>query len=183
MDTGSGLMIASLFVFFFLLITNTRTFQDLKKVKTLKKWPLLISANLVWLIMVPGTYWYYMFRQVRGDYPPFADSIGIPLFTTIPFLLFMLIPLNVFLIMTIVPSVLPTNLFILPFKYDFKLILIEILFGLLLCFNTLLFIGFILDGDHFAIVVNLYYSIVLLTIRAGLINSGQELKTPAYNRS
>src|SRR5690606_39838186 len=57
-----------------------------------------ISANLVWLILLPGTYWYYIFRGARGDYPPFADSIGIPLMTQIPFYLFLLIPLNIFML-------------------------------------------------------------------------------------
>src|SRR5690606_41487677 len=98
MDLGAGIAIASGTILLFLVFTKVKTFQDFKNNKTLTKTGTLISANLVWLILLPGTYWYYIFRGARGDYPPFADSIGIPLMTQIPFYLFLLIPLNIFML-------------------------------------------------------------------------------------
>jgi len=104
MDLGAGIGIASLTILIFLILTNSKNFSDLKKVKTLNKITIFISANLVWLILLPGTFWYYSFRLGRGDYPPFADSIGIPIMTQIPFLLFSLIPMNIFLLLTTVKT-------------------------------------------------------------------------------
>ncbi|MBS1572729.1 MAG: hypothetical protein JST62_10070, partial [Bacteroidetes bacterium] len=94
MDLGFGLAIASGTILAFLLLTKTETFSDFKNLKTFNKLTTFVSANLVWLLLIPGTFWYYTFRGGRGDYPPFADSIGIPIFTSIPTFLFLLIPLN-----------------------------------------------------------------------------------------
>jgi hypothetical protein len=182
MDMGAGICIASVLVLMFLLITKSRTISDLKKIKTMRKWPLFISANLIWLLLIPGTYWYYTFRGIRGDYPPFADSIGIPIFTTVPLLLVLMVPLNLFLVMTIASAHLPARLFCIADKYLFKEVLIEIFFGLLLILNIICFVSFVIDGDHFAIPVNMFFFLVLLTLRAGQIDKGKNLeKTPAYN--
>ena len=91
MDLGSGITIASATFILFLISKNIRILRDFKKIKTLSKAQTFIWANLVWLLLLPGTYWYYMFRGGRGDYPAFADSIAIPLMTQIPFYLFLII--------------------------------------------------------------------------------------------
>jgi hypothetical protein len=170
MDLGSGLAIASLTILLFLLYTKVTTFKDLKNNKTLTKSTIFISANLVWLLLLPGTYWYYIFRSGRGDYPPFADSIGIPLTTQIPLYLFLLIPLNVFIFLTTIKTNLPTKLFIVPEQYNKTTILWEIFFGFWLLINQLCFIDFVIDGDHFSIPVNLFFTFILLTLRAGQIS-------------
>ena len=170
MDLGSRLAIASATILLFLIFTKVKTFQDFKNNKTITKTATFISANLVWLILLPGTYWYYIFRGGRGDYPPFADSIGIPLMTQIPFYLFLLIPLNIFLILTTIKTNLPTRLFIKPDKYNKTTILWEIFFGFWLLINLLCFYSFVVDGDHFSIPVNLFFTFMLLTLRAGQIS-------------
>lgn len=170
MDLGAGIAIASGTILLFLVFTKVKTFQDFKNNKTLTKTGTLISANLVWLILLPGTYWYYIFRGARGDYPPFADSIGIPLMTQIPFYLFLLIPLNIFMLLTTIKANLPTRLFTKPEKYNKTTVLWEIFFAFWLLINILCLVGFITDGDHISIVVNLFFTFILLTLRTGQIS-------------
>ncbi|MDB6133931.1 MAG: hypothetical protein JWM59_2174 [Verrucomicrobiales bacterium] len=43
-----------------------------------RKW-LMISWIGLWVLRVPFTWWYYGVRQERFDYPPWGDSIGIPI--------------------------------------------------------------------------------------------------------
>jgi hypothetical protein len=179
MDLGAGIGIASLTILIFLILTKSNNFSDLKNIMTLNKLAIFISANLVWLLLLPGTFWYYMFRGGRGDYPPFADSIGIPLMAQIPFLLFMLIPLNLFLFLTSIKTNLPTRLFARVEKYSRPTILWEIFFGFWLLLNLLCFVLFVADGDHFSIPVNLFFTYLLLNLRAGQISKYTQIKENA----
>ena len=43
--------------------------------------PLLIIWNALWAIRIPLSEWYHMLRQRRSDYPPWGDSIGIPIYS------------------------------------------------------------------------------------------------------
>ena len=170
MDLGSGIAIASGIILLFLTLTKTNSLTDFKNIRTPNKRTVLISSNLVWLILIPGTFWYYTFRGGRGDYPPFADSIGIPLMTQIPFLLFLLIPLNIFILLTTIKTNLPTRLFIRADNYTKTTRILEIFFIFWLIINTLCLVGFVVDGDHFSIFVNLFFTYILLTLRAGQIS-------------
>ncbi len=171
MDLGSGIAIASGTILLFLLLTKTITFSDLKNLKSLNKLSIFVTANLIWLLLIPGTFWYYSFRAGRGDYPPFADSIGILIYTQIPFFLFLLIPMNIFILLTTLNINLPTKLFIKANTYNKPEILWEIFFGFWLLINLACFIEFVIDGDHISIIVNLFFTYVLLNLRAGKISN------------
>jgi hypothetical protein len=170
MDLGAGIAIASGTILLFLLLTKTKTFSDFKKLKTLNKLTTFVSANLVWLLLIPGTFWYYTFRGGRGDYPPFADSIAIPVFSQVQLFLFLLIPLNIFILLTTLKTNLPTKLFVKADTYSRPAILWELFFGFWLFINLLCFVAFVADGDHILILVNLFFTFVLLTLRAGQIS-------------
>lgn len=170
MDLGAGIAIASGTVLLFLLLTKTKTLSDFKNLQTLNKLTTFVSANLVWLLLIPGTFWYYTFRGGRGDYPPFADSIGIPIYTQVPLLLFLLIPLNIFILLTTLKTNLPTKIFIKADTYNRPAILWELFFGFWLLINLLCFVAFVADGDHISILVNLFFTFILLTLRAGQIH-------------
>jgi len=163
----------------FLFLTKTKTFSDLRKIRTINITTVFISANMVWLLLIPGTYWYYMFRGARGDYPPFADSIGIPIMTQIPVYLILLIPLNLFLFLTTVKTTLPSQLFSKPEVRNWQQALGDF-FGCSLLVNILLFISLVIDGDHFSIPVNLFFTYILLTLRAGQIKTKADVPTLAY---
>ncbi len=170
MDLGAGIAIASGVIFIFFLLTKSKIISDLKNVNTFNKLAIFISANLVWLLLLPGIYWYYMFRGGRGDYPPFADSVGIPIMTQIPFLLLLLVPLNAFLIVTTIKTNLPTRLFVKADKYSTLKILWEVFFCFWLLVNLVCLVAFVADGNHLAIPVNLFFTFVLLSLRAGQIS-------------
>jgi hypothetical protein len=123
---------------------------------------------------VPGTYWYYVFRGVRGGYPPFGDSIGIPLMTQIPFYLLLLVPLNIFILLTTIKTNLPTKLFIKPDQYSRTKFFWEIFFGFWLLINLLFLVDFVADGDHFSIPVNLFFTYILLALRAGQMRRDEQ---------
>ena len=167
MDLGSGLSIVSTTILLFLILVGVKKFGDFKNVMAFDKKITVIYANVVWLILLPGTYWYYLFRLRRGDYAPLADSIAIPIFTQIFLYLILLIPLNLFIYFTTRNIHLPTRLLIKPVMYDRITILWEIFFGFWLLINLLCLISFVVDGDHFSIPVNLFFTFILLTLRAG----------------
>ena len=131
---------------------------------------LIVAANLIWLLLIPGTHWYYIFRGERGDYPWFADSIGIALMYQIPQTLLGLIPLNIFLFLSYINSNHPTLLFIKPDSYNTKEVFKEIFWGFWFLLNVLCFVLFVIDGDHVSIPINLFFTFVLLNLRAGQIN-------------
>ena len=176
MDLGVGIAIASATIFLFLLLTKSRKLSDLKHLKTFNKAMIFISANFVWLLLIPGASWYYRFRLGRGDYPPFADSTGIPVAIQSTLLVFMLVPLNIFLILTTIKTNLPTRLWVNVDKYSRPTILWEFFFGFWLLINLLFFLDFVVHGDHFAIPVNLFFTFILLTLRAGQISKYGQIK-------
>ncbi len=170
MDLGVGIAIASGTILLYLLLTNTKTFSDFKNLKTPNIQATFVNANLVWLLLIPGTIWYYTFRGERGDYPPFADSIAIAIYTQVPAFIFLLIPLNIFILLTSFKSNLPTKLFIKADTYNGPAILWELFFDFWLLVNFFFFVIFVTDGDHISIFVNLFFTFVLLTLRAGQIS-------------
>jgi hypothetical protein len=170
MDLGVGISIASIVILGFLIFKRAKTFSDLIQIKSINKTTIFIISNILWLILIPGTYWYYLFRGGRGDYPPFADSIGIPIMTQIPLILALMIPLNLFIGLTMIKSNIPTKLFIKADFYKSRAIFWEIFFGFWLLINLFCFVLFVIDGDHISIPVNLFFTYVLLTLRAGQIN-------------
>lgn len=169
MDIGSGLAIASTTILLFLNFRKIKTFRDFENVMTFSKSYTFTSANIAWLALIPGTVWYYVFRAGRADYPPFTDSIGEPIMSQIPFLLVLLVPLNMFILLTSINANLPTELFVKPSKYSSGTIFWEVFFGFWLLINMIFLVSFVRDGDHISIPVNLYFTFILLSLRAGQI--------------
>src|SRR5690606_3288873 len=101
---------------------------------------------------------------------PFADSVGIPIFTQTPVYLFLLIPLNLFIFLTTFNANLPTRLFVKADKYNRPAVLWELFFGFWLLINLLCFAAFVVDGDHISILVNLFFTFLLLALRAAQIS-------------
>ena len=172
MDLGSGLVICATIIWLFLLISKIRRFSDFFNLYSLNKRKLFVIANVGWLVLIPGTIWYYFFRASRDDYPWFADSLGIPLSETIPVIFLGLIPLNIFLFLTSIGSIFPAKLFIRPVKYNMVNIAWEVFWLFFFLITTFFFIDLIIDGDHISIIVDLFFFYVLLALRAGKIDKG-----------
>lgn len=169
-DLGDGIITFSLFSLLFLFVSKIKTWKDFFSVNAGRKTFLFVVSNIVWLLMIPGTYFYYFYRGVRGDYPPFADSIGIPIMAQIFFYSLLFIPLNLFLLLTLIKSNLPAKLFLRPSKYKKVSILWEIFFVCFLLINLICLILFIIDGDHISIMVSMFFVYALLSLRAGKLN-------------
>ncbi len=168
-DLGSGLLISSVILLLTFLIFKIRTFTDLPRIKSLSKTAIWIITLIMWLALFPATLWYYGFRDDRGDYPWFADTIGIPIFTTGLTIIIGFIPLIIFLFISTTSYRQPVNLFIKYQLYTLKQIVAEVFLALLLLLNVAIFIALVMDGDHATIPINLYFTYLILVLRAGNI--------------
>lgn len=167
---GVGLATASAAILLLLFLTKSRKIADFKHTNTFSRRMIFLISNLVWFLFIPGRFWYYDFRYLRGDFPPNADSIGIPILSESIMLLFLLIPLNIFLFLTTVKAHLPTRLWVRADKYSISAVLWEIFFGFWLIVNLLYSLNFALHSDIYSIPVNLFFTFVLLNLRAGQIS-------------
>lgn len=170
MDIGSGLTIFGLTLLIFFMLKKSESISDLKFILTYSKVKTFILANLVWSLMLPGTYFYYYFRGMRNDYPWFVDSIGIPIMFQTTSILMAFIPLNIVLFISLYKTILPTNLFKELTAKSISEKVWEGFWALLLFINIIALISFIADGDHISIPINLFFTYVILTLRAGKKN-------------
>jgi len=170
MDLGSGLIIFSLCILLILFWSKINRIENLRGIKTFREKIFIFLSPIVWLCIIPGTIWYYSFRGARGDYPWFSDSIAIPIFYTTIAVFIGLVFLIIFLFIATRGSVYPAYLFIKPKHYNFTILTQEIFWGILLLINFICLVGFITDGDHFSIPINLFFTYLILILRAGQIN-------------
>ena len=169
MDVGSGVAVASATLLLFMIVFRLNNFNDIRRIKSASIMWIFVISNINWLLLFPSTIWYYTFRAQRGDYPPFADSIAIPIMSqSIAFLVF-LIPMNIFLIVTSINCQLPTTLFNIANIYNIKIVVFEVFFGFILLLNFMFLISAIIDGDHISIPIYVSFFYVLLSLRAGII--------------
>jgi len=169
-DIGNGLITLSFVVLVFLYIKKINHWHDFLKLKAKKRVYLFCISNFILLLLIPGTYFYYYYRAWRGDYPPFADSIGIPIYLNTQFYLHCLIPLNLFLLLALIKSNLQTNLYIKIANYNWIVVIWECVFIIsILLLITILFFS-IIDGDHATIIGSLCFIYIVVSLRAGKMN-------------
>ncbi|MDR1005295.1 MAG: hypothetical protein LBL74_00325 [Bacteroidales bacterium] len=169
LDMGSGLIVFSLSILVYLYIYRIKIWKDFQNIKGPSKLSLFISANIAWLLMIPGALLYYIYRGIRGDYPLEADSIGIPIMYQTIGIIILLIPLNIFIILSLRFYKSPSNIFLFTRNYNVMQIIVEIIFALLLLLNILILFFFIMDGDFVSIIVSLYFIYILMSLRTGII--------------
>jgi hypothetical protein len=169
-DLGSGIATAALCLIAFVFAFKINSASDLANIKSLNKPLLFTLAIALWLLLIPGTFWYYSLRGERGDYPMFADSIAIPIMENVVTIVIGSLFLVTFLFITTYKSTFPTLLFIKPITYNGYFKLKEVLWGFLLLFNVFALILFVTSGDHVSIVVNIFYTYLIIALRAGQVN-------------
>lgn len=170
MDIANGIISFSLFGILLLHILRINEWKDCKKLKTQNKFTTFVLSNVAWILLIPSTYFYYYFRAFRGDYPPFADTISIPIIQQMAFILFMLAPLNLVLLVSLHKSELPTRLLMRPLFYKRSMILWEVFFHIFLLVDIMCLILFIVDGDHMSIIISMFFIYIILSLRAGKLN-------------
>lgn len=167
MDLGAGLMIASGLLFVFLLFQRVKTVRDLSRVRSLKPIWLIGLTYFVWL---SGHFWiqcYLNFRQSRGDFPWFADSILIPLVEVSILIDFSCILLLILFMISLPNSRSGVPIFVRIRRCSFSNIFWELFFDGLL-FVTLYLSGIMIYyGVHGFILVFLFMDYLMLSLRAG----------------
>jgi len=169
-DVGMGVIALVGGLLVFIVHYKVRKLNDLRTVKTPGKWATVLIANMAVLLLIPGTFLYYSFRGWRGDYPASADSIGIPLLMQLYSILFLLIPLNIFLFLAIWKISLPSFLYMRTLKNSGWLRFWKILLDCLLVLTFLLLVFMIWDGDIVAVISTLMLFYVFLILRTGKVN-------------
>lgn len=169
MDAGIGLVIASGSILGFQFFGRYRRWKDFMLMRSLSRKAIFIGVNIAWTLLAVSFVWYYWYRMLRGDYPPSVDSILVPISESLVFYLLMLIPVNAFLLLTTFNAQLPARIFVHASKYTPMAVAWEVLFGIMLLLNFIVIFEFIIDGDHLNIPITLFFSYVLMSLRAGQI--------------
>lgn len=169
MDIGNGLIVSSAFILLFLYVKRINRWHDFLKLKAMKKVGIVCLSNIMLLLEIAGSFLYYGIRLSRGYYPPFSDSIGIPISITMNMCVLGIIPLNVFLFLALRKSDLKTSLLLKHAKYK-GYIIWECLFCLFLSLQIIRLVTSVIDGDHSSIVISMVFIYILLSLRAGKIH-------------
>lgn len=167
MDLGSGLAVFSAMMLAFLFVSRTTTWSGFLELSTKRKPFYYITSNLALLLLIPGSFWYYSYRGARGDYPMFADSIGIPIFSEVLVVFLLLIPMNLFLYLVLSQSKMPAQLLFWPKRHDTRGVVWEVVFGLCLLLDIIFLTTSIIDGDHVSVIVDTFFIYMILSLRAG----------------
>lgn len=170
MDLGLGLTVLAGTILCFLRFKQIKRYSDLRKLQSLSSPAILTRCNLLWLLLIPSSFLYYTFRSSRGDYDWFAEWNSFSIDEEVIITLLLLLPLNLFIFLTSLSCELPCHLFIKSVVYNAKSILREAFWSFWLFVNMFWLLVFILDGNVTSIPINLFFTYVLLSLRAGQIN-------------
>ncbi|RSK45263.1 hypothetical protein [Hymenobacter rigui] len=167
LDVSSGVAIAGITILLFVTVRRIHSLQDFRQLRTPTKRQVVVWFNIGWVVLFAALYWYYGYRGARGDYPPFADSIGIPLYYGQATLLACWPVLNILLLLLIWPAKMGGPMFEKPIVYKWWLILAEVFIGGWLVLAGLYLVTTIIDGDHLTVPVAMLFVYLLLILRAG----------------
>ncbi|MFN8438261.1 MAG: hypothetical protein U0V72_11590 [Cytophagales bacterium] len=171
--------------------TKTKSQISFKNIKTFNKRKIFITANIAWLIIIViGTSRvlsestnYYSYHLSRGDYPPEADSISIPIFreTFFAFLILSILQifLNIFIFLTTQKTNLPTKLFIKADFFIIPVVLWELFFGFWILASLFLFIYWFWIGYYIEDLIILFFTFLISNLRAGQISKYKKSKETA----
>ncbi len=171
LDIGSGVAISSLTVLLYLRANRLRTLAQLRRQRTISKTQFALWLNLGWGLLYVSLYWYYYYRGGRDDYPPFADSIGIPLMYGGMALLVGWLLSNAVLLPALWPASLPAFLFEKPPRDTWQTRLTTAVLGFFILITSLYAVLTIVDGDHLTIPVALLFLYLWLVLRAGYMRA------------
>ena len=170
-NIANGLLTFSVFGLIFCKILRVKQISDFKGVRTLNRLNVFILSNVLWGFFLLGSYFFYVYRLWRGDYSPYKDSImiGIELVNITYF--FWLVPLNLFYLLFLSQTKLPTVIGIkLSIPKTMKIKILFLILWVVILFYFLSLISAIWGGDHFVIIYSIVYIYILFSIRAGIIN-------------
>jgi len=152
-------------------------------INTFNKRLIFFSSNIVWLIVIilgtsrvfSESTSYYTKHLSNGDYAQQADSISIPImeetFFVFLILSLLLVFMNVFIFLMTRKTKLPTKLFIKADFFSVAVVLWELFFAFWIAISLFLFVNWVLTGYYIESVITLFYTFILLNLRAGRISN------------
>lgn len=171
-DFGLGICALAVGLLVFLYLYNITQWGDLPVIKTRGVSTIFLVANIADLILIPGTFIYYSFTGLRGDYPYDADSVGLPIYTNCSIILFFLIPMNGFLYLSTLKrnTKLPAPFFQKAIGRCAAFLFWKIFIDLLVVINLVCLVFFVVRGDTISVFSMLLFLYVLLSVRAAKVN-------------
>jgi len=171
-DCGLGICALAAGLLVFLFLYDITRWRDLQVIRTRGVSTIFLVANIADLILIPGTFIYYSFTGIRGDYPYDADSVGIPIIANCSIILFFLIPMNSFLYLSTMKrnTKLPAPFFQKAVSHSAAFLFWEILIDLLVVTNFVCLALFTVSGDTVSVLSMLLFLYVLLSVRAAKVN-------------
>lgn len=171
-DVGMGVCALGIGLLLSLIICWGRRWKRLKEIGAGSVQTVFVMANLADIVLLVGTFLYYSYRGMRGDYPPDADSIGIPILGQSSVILFFLLPMNIFLIISTAKknTRLPGLMFQKTVKNTAALVAWKIVLYALMLLTLACLVLSVIDGDMLSVLAMLMFLYVLLSVRAGKVN-------------
>lgn len=179
MDLGLGFGSLSLRLLAGSLALRVRRLKDVAAIHSPRRtWKLFAMGNVFWLAMIPAGFIVYTFRFERGDYPWFADSIGIGIIGQACVAVVGLPLMNVFFLAFATRGKHPAPIFALRPRFDLETVCFEFLLGVLAVLNVRIIVGDVITGDFAALPTSVVFFDLLLATRAGLVHR-QKLEAAA----
>lgn len=170
-DSGQGLMTLAI-TLGFLYFTYGFPFKGARTPESDSRLYILYIAPL--LLAVPASFYYHWHRLGRFEYPPWSDSIRVPVILT-ALVLFSAAVFGVIVLDTVLSlGRMPAKLYVWPGNRRFLHVLIA-LTAIFLCTLCLAGIGFsVIKGDMGMVAILTVTFYIILALRAALANSPDE---------
>lgn len=170
MDTGLCVGSMSLTLLMGSLLLGIRQWTDLATIRSLgQSWWIPTLALVFWLALLPAGVVAFWFRLERGDYPPWADTIIIPI-CGLAFLVIVGLPfVSLLFAMLNKAGHHPARLWALWPRINAKSIFIESVFAFLLVFDLFVLVGVVWEGYFSLVPSAAVFLYLIFSARAGLI--------------
>jgi hypothetical protein len=114
-DLGVGLASAGASMLVLIAVTRSWSVQRLRTLKTpRRRWPVVILSNAAWFYYIWATTQYLILQARRDEFPPWADSIAIPMAGLGMSLIFGFIVINIGLAVYLYGAKLPASMWTRP---------------------------------------------------------------------
>jgi hypothetical protein len=108
-DVGGGLLLSGLMMSVFFWWSRQKSWRQLSTPRS--SLSILALAGLCWLMQIPAYALFFITELTRGYYPPWADSIAIPMFQFTSILLSLFLPYMALWLFFVVGARLPVAVF------------------------------------------------------------------------
>lgn len=167
LDTGHSLVSLGISLSLFMIYFRIRRLSDLRFLQTPKssreflKW-----INLSLFSSIISSYIYYNYTFIRGDYPAFADSIGIPIGFQALYSFISMLVMSYLWIVLLEHKILPINLWIWPPHSGLRKWICLLVFGVLLGLALFRLGEDLVHGDFTSVPIHLIWLYIWLSSRA-----------------